>query len=176
MSKSTTISSAVITNSTETDIVSAFAILHDAVLKGIIQVEKKATFDVDFTKCGREDYKYLADMARELLAAKAKDRWEQAIAAKRQGVLGVVNTYMSAAQTAKEQFDALPDNVRQFMSFPSNVTIPFSALSQFWGEGTTNADMIKDLKSLSYTVAEKEKDSYVIKVPYIAIGGESKAA
>lgn len=148
----------VISAHTEETILNALRILHGAI----------ATYGNAFPAfeemAGAGDSRErIASRALRAVNALHQHRQEEKVRAFRQGVKEVIVPYLETQQAAREQFLALPKEVRQFMpAFPTDAYIPFEAVSEVFPSGT-NPDMaVKMLHQMGYKVSKKEGKAYVV--------------
>jgi len=141
--------------------------LHHTTLLALTECGIKPTFSDKYETCGAEDLKNLHQQFRALLSEKKRIRRENRVAGIRAAIQGVVDTYMVAARKAKEQFDALPAEVRQFVAaFPATVKIPLSDIRACFPQGASDKEVFADLDYMSYKVTEMTTKGVVI-VPFV---------
>lgn len=157
----------VISGAREEELLAIFRTLHGKVLTALQEVGEKPTFEQDFAKCGNEDYKNLHQQSRILVSAARKARWEEEVREIRTGIAGVINTHMLAQREEKAQYDAIPAQHRKFLApFPTSFTIALSALTPAFPKGTSEGDMVKRCKELSYNVV-KVGEGLALRVQFV---------
>lgn len=149
----------------ESDILGLFRTLHSKVLTALVDVGVKPTFEQDFGKCTNEDYKNLHQQARILVSDARKARWEEEVREIRTGIANVVNKAMEEQRVRKARYDAIED--REFLApFPTSFTIALSSLTSAFTAGTSETDMVKRCKELSYNVV-KVGEAFAIRVQFV---------
>jgi len=157
----------VINSAREDELLSLLRTLHGKVLTCLTEVGAKPTFPEDFSKCGNEDYKNIHQASRALISGARKARWEKEVAGIRTGLKSVIDTYMVAQRAEKADYDAIPAQHRKFLApFPTSFSIPFSALTSAFPQGTTPEQMVARCKELSHTVVKGE-NGYALKVAFV---------
>lgn len=159
-------SSKLISDTREEEIITAFRTLHSKVLNALQECDIAAQFNKEFSKCNTEDIKNLHQQSRALISAKAKAKKEARVADVREKIQVVVNKYMSEARTAKAALESLPDNVRKFLpTFSSTVKIPLTDIRACFPSNENNTQVLSDLEYLGYKVTDLANSGIVI-VPF----------
>ena len=153
-----TVTLPVIDDTTEAYIVSALETMYDAVRNYGKPLPPLADLLADPN--GRER---IVSRGNRALIALHEHRKEEKVRAFRQGVSEVVSPYIEAQSAAREQFLALPKEVRQFMpSFPTSAYIPLDAVASVFPAGTAEAHMVSMLHTLKYKVSKKDSKSFIV--------------
>jgi len=107
--------------------------------------------------CKLQDYKMILKNVyrgvEDTLAEEANAVLVEAEAKVRAHVAGIVSQHKEGL----EAFNALPENVKKFMSFPSEVVIPLQDLLQYFQVGSTLDDVRVAVVGWKYTVPHKSK-------------------
>ncbi len=156
----------IVSDKTAQAIRTALNALHGALISHCNESRATPTFPSEWSKCNTdEEYKHIVRFARQTLIAKEEQIKEERFAPYRAAIKDASKTYMTGARKAKVAYDALPAEVREFApAFPSNVDVPFAAFTTVWGK-VENVDIIRDLKTMGYTVGETKK-GWVIRLPF----------
>lgn len=176
MNQNTTSDSSVkvISDATESELVSIMRTLHHKVLNALTEVGQKPTFNEDFSKCVGEDYKNIHQAQRTLIGAARKARWEAEVKGIREGINVVVSAALSKKGAQYAQFLTLDEELRQSIRFDFNVCIPLTSLSAAFPKGTTPEQMVLRCKELSHTLVKGE-NGYSIKVAFAPPAPKSDA-
>lgn len=101
-----------------------------------------------------------------------KAKKEEKVRAFRAGCANVVEVARGEQKKAKEEYDALSPALKAIMpKFPTNVEIPVSDFADIFPQGTSEEQMRKLLKEMSYNIFKSASGSFFVKV---ALTPESK--
>lgn len=114
---------------------------------------------------GKAEWERVAVRGMNALSARQAHIREQEVAAFRQGVRDAISPHIDTARAEKEEYDSLSPTLRAKLgAFPTFITVPLSDVSDAFGEGATDQDMVKKLVAMSYKVSKGANGAYSLRV------------